>query len=87
MQTIQSYWGNLGKYLTNPSALTSAAESAASSAAAAPQSILQRAQGMDRKQMAALGIVGAELLGFFTVGEMIGKFKVVGYRSSQVHHE
>ena len=32
------------------------------------------------KDFVTVGVLGAEILGFFTVGEMIGKFKVVGYR-------
>lgn len=40
---------------------------------------------MNGAQLAAAGIVTAEVLGFFTVGEMIGKFKVVGYRGESGH--
>jgi len=36
--------------------------------------------------MMTAGVVGAEVLGFFTVGEMIGKMKLVGYHG-EVHHE
>ena len=32
------------------------------------------------------GVVLAELLGFFTIGEMIGRVKIVGYHGD-VHHE
>ena len=32
------------------------------------------------KNLVTAGVVGAEILGFFTVGEMIGKFKIIGYR-------
>lgn len=42
---------------------------------------------MDRKQLASAAVIGAEVLGFFTVGEMIGRFKVVGYRGDVGHHE
>ena len=37
--------------------------------------------------MATLGVIAAEVLGFFTVGEMIGRLKVVGYTGDVVHHE
>jgi F-type H+-transporting ATPase subunit g len=38
-------------------------------------------------QWAAGGVIVAELLGFFTVGEMIGKMKLVGYRGDTgAHH-
>lgn len=32
-----------------------------------------------------MGVIGAELLGFFTVGEILGRFKLVGYRGD-THH-
>jgi len=84
VQTFQNYWSGLTKYASQPSAISSAASSVASS----PQSIIRRVQGIDRQQVITMGVIGAELLGFFTVGEMIGKLKVVGYRSTQVpHHE
>jgi len=41
---------------------------------------------MSSQQMMTAGVVGAEVLGFFTVGEMIGKMKLVGYHG-EVHHE
>ena len=41
---------------------------------------------MDSATLAAAGIVTAETIGFFCVGEMIGRFKVVGYRGGQSEH-
>jgi len=42
---------------------------------------------MSSAQWATVGIVAAEVIGFFSVGEMIGRMKIVGYRSSaQAHH-
>lgn len=38
------------------------------------------------QEMAVAGVVGAELLGFFTIGEIIGRFKLVGYRVEQEEH-
>ena len=35
---------------------------------------------MDRAQWVSAGVVFAEVLGFFTVGEMVGRMKFVGYR-------
>ena len=46
----------------------------------APEAILSRIRNLDRAQMASGGILLAEVLGFFTVGEMIGRMKLVGYR-------
>lgn len=37
--------------------------------------------------MATVGVVGAEVLGFFTVGEMIGRMKLVGYKGDKEYHE
>jgi len=42
---------------------------------------------MDTAQLVGLGVIGAELLGFFTVGEMIGRMKLIGYRGETgAHH-
>jgi hypothetical protein len=42
---------------------------------------------MNTAQLATYGVIFAELLGFFTVGEMIGRFKLVGYRGEkEAHH-
>ena len=49
--------------------------------------MLQQLRNTDTRQLAAGGVILAELLGFFTVGEMIGRFKVVGYRGETgAHH-
>jgi F-type H+-transporting ATPase subunit g len=62
--------------------------SSASSAAraATPESILSNIRNVDRKQLVSISVVFAEVLGFFTVGTMIGRMKVVGYHG-EVHHE
>jgi F-type H+-transporting ATPase subunit g len=51
-----------------------------------PESILNTVRNVDRVQLATAGVVVAEVLGFFTVGEMLGRLKLVGYRG-EVHHE
>ena len=51
-----------------------------------PENALSVVRNMDRAQWATAGVVAAEVLGFFTVGEMIGRLKLVGYRGD-VHHE
>lgn len=48
--------------------------------------VLNSVRNMSREQMISAGVIGAEVLGFFTVGEMIGRMKLVGYRG-EVHHE
>lgn len=52
-----------------------------------PEGILSRMRNVNRQQLIAAGVVGAEVLGFFTVGEMIGRMKLVGYRGDTEHHE
>lgn len=49
--------------------------------------MLSQARNFNGQQMLTVGIVIAELIGFFTVGEMIGKLKIVGYRSSEPAHD
>ena len=48
---------------------------------------VSRIRDVNRQQLISAGVVGAEVLGFFTVGEMIGKIKLVGYRGDTEHHE
>jgi hypothetical protein len=45
--------------------------------------VLSRVRNMGTAEMVGVGIVGAELIGFFTVGEILGRFKVVGYRGGK----
>lgn len=52
-----------------------------------PEGILSRIRNVNRQQLISAGVVGAEVLGFFTVGEMIGRMKLVGYRGDTEHHE
>lgn len=71
--------------LRNPSGLVNRSVDNASSIS--PENILGRIRNLDARQMATVGIVGAEVLGFFTIGEILGKMKLVGYRGDQEHHE
>ncbi|KAH6692625.1 ATP synthase subunit G [Plectosphaerella plurivora] len=83
LSTFQSYFGNAAQSLKNPSALLNTASQTASSAASTatqqPTAILQRLRNLNKASLVAGGVVAAECLGFFTVGEMIGRFKLVGY--------
>ena len=47
---------------------------------------LGRMRNVNRQQMAAGAVISAEVLGFFTVGEIIGRFKLVGYRGETASH-
>lgn len=51
-----------------------------------PVEWLERMRNMNSKDFVAVGVVAAEVLGFWTVGEMIGKMKVVGYTSETAAH-
>lgn len=52
-----------------------------------PEHILSRMRNISRQEMITGGIVACECLGFFTVGEMLGRMKVVGYYGDREHHE
>ncbi|KAH0542976.1 hypothetical protein FGG08_002664 [Glutinoglossum americanum] len=51
-----------------------------------PSNVLNRLRNVNRQQLAAAGVVTAEVIGFFTVGEMLGRFKIVGYRGEKPGH-
>lgn len=74
--TFQSYYEALWKSFKSGTLLKS------------PQNIIQQARSLSNAQLAVAGVVFAECLGFFTVGEMIGRFKLIGYRgeSAAAHH-
>jgi Mitochondrial ATP synthase g subunit len=84
ISTFQAYLQPVINAAKNPSSLLKSAESTASSAASSaakdPNSIIDRVRNVSTAQVVAVGVLGAETLGFFTVGEMLGRFKVVGYR-------
>ncbi|PGH03157.1 F-type H+-transporting ATPase subunit G [Blastomyces parvus] len=50
-----------------------------------PESFLLRLRNVDKKQLAIVGVTTAEVIGFFSVGEIIGRFKLVGYRGDTAH--
>ncbi|KAI9730760.1 MAG: hypothetical protein M1834_005729 [Cirrosporium novae-zelandiae] len=52
-----------------------------------PESALQQLRNVDRQQAANAAVIFAEVMGFFTVGTMIGRMKIVGYRGGNTHHE
>lgn len=66
--------------IRNPRSITSAVP------AGSGQQLLSQARNTSGLQMARYAIVLAQILGFFTVGEMIGRMKVVGYHG-EPHHE
>jgi len=78
--TFQSYFQRVVKSVRNPSSLLSEASHTN------PNSIMERIRNVNQAQVVSGGILFAELLGFFTVGEMIGRRKLVGYRAADAHH-
>lgn len=75
LATFQTYFQTAWKSVRNPSALLQSA----SAATATPTQALQQARSVPRATLVAGGVLLAECLGFFTVGEMLGRFKLVGY--------
>jgi len=77
LATFQAYFQNAWKSVRNPGALFQS-----------PASALRQARNVSRAQLVAGGVLVAECLGFFTVGEMIGRFKLIGYHGETVaaHH-
>jgi hypothetical protein len=51
-----------------------------------PESALSTVRNVNSQQLTTVAIIFAQVLGFFTVGEMIGRMKLVGYHG-EVHHE
>lgn len=83
MATVQGYLKPMQNALRNP---TNLFIRTSESSSAQPVNILNRVRSMTRTQWISAGIVTAEVLGFFTVGEMIGRWKIVGYRSKALAH-
>lgn len=83
LSTFQSYFQSLLKGFRNPSSLFSQAQQSGS---ATPDGILSQIRNLNRAQLVYGGVILAEVLGFFTVGEMIGRFKLVGYRGEKEEH-
>ncbi|MCJ1418574.1 hypothetical protein MMC32_004922 [Xylographa parallela] len=81
---FQSYLNPILHAVRNPSSLMSGTPS---SSAFTPEAILSRIRNMDRTQLVSAGVLTAEVLGFFTVGEMVGRLKLVGYNGDVHHHE
>ncbi|KAI5282851.1 hypothetical protein KEM54_002538 [Ascosphaera aggregata] len=48
---------------------------------------MAEARAMTKMQWANAGIIAAEVLGFFSLGEIIGRRKIVGYRGDVAHRE
>lgn len=76
IEVFQSYFQNAWKQVQNPGSLKFVQS---------PATVLQRARTLSPAQLAAGGVIAAECIGFFTVGEIIGRFKLIGYRGDVGH--
>lgn len=95
VSTFQAYFQRAVKGIRDPSSLFSSAtqttagkavEKTAQKAAENPQGVMSSMRNMDRAQLVSGAVITAELLGFFTVGEIIGRMKIIGYRGDTAGH-
>ncbi|KAH8597452.1 putative sorbitol dehydrogenase [Bisporella sp. PMI_857] len=84
VSTFQEYFQRVLKSARNPSALFS--QTTQTGSKTNPQNLLERIRNVNSAQLAAAGVLTAEVVGFFTVGEMIGRMKLVGYRGETGSH-
>ncbi|EON98555.1 putative atp synthase subunit g protein [Phaeoacremonium minimum UCRPA7] len=84
ISTFQAYFQRAVKGIQNPSSLLQSAQGAAAQSG----NLVQRARNLSTAQLVGGGVLLAECLGFFTVGEMIGRFKLIGYHGEgpAAHH-
>ncbi|KAL3481943.1 mitochondrial ATP synthase g subunit-domain-containing protein [Aspergillus californicus] len=78
MATFQSYFQPLINAARNPATLKNINT-------VSPSSILARVRNANKKEIALAGVTAAEVVGFFTVGEIIGRMNIVGYRGHADH--
>ncbi|KOS19539.1 ATP synthase subunit g [Escovopsis weberi] len=74
MATFQSFYESLWNGIRSGTLIKS------------PTNLVQSTRNLTNAQLLAAGVVFAECLGFFTVGEMIGRFKLIGYRGQTASH-
>lgn len=77
--TFQAHFHWLIEKFQNPSTLLS-------SLSINSTAFLQQARNIRINQVASGAVVFAEVLGFFTVGEILGRRKLVGYQGQTAHH-
>jgi F-type H+-transporting ATPase subunit g len=76
---FQSYLQPAINVVKSPKTLLSSASSIT------PKTVLSSIRNTNRQQLITLSVAGAEVLGFFTVGTMIGRMKVIGYHGEPIH--
>ncbi|CAK7275097.1 ATP synthase subunit G atp20 [Sporothrix epigloea] len=77
LATFQTAFQNAWVQLQNPAKLIQTSTA-----------FVKSARSLTPTQLAAGGVLAAEILGFFTVGEIIGRFKLIGYHGAApaAHH-
>ena len=83
VETVQTYLTPVAHLVRNPSTITAASQNVGVNA---QESFISRLRSMDTDTLLGVGIVTAEVIGFFCIGEMIGRFKIVGYRGGNNEH-
>jgi F-type H+-transporting ATPase subunit g len=84
LATFQVYFQPVLNALRHPATLFTQATTTSSTLQ--PTQILNRVRNLNNAQLASAAVVTAEIIGFFSVGEMLGRFKIIGYRSSEPAH-
>ncbi|KAJ5912367.1 hypothetical protein N7504_001250 [Penicillium tannophilum] len=79
MATFQSYFQPLINVARNPASFKTLSFPS-------PQNFLARVRNASPKELALAGVTAAEVVGFFTVGEMIGRWNLIGYRGEAPSH-
>ncbi|KAK5076381.1 ATP synthase subunit G atp20 [Lithohypha guttulata] len=79
ISTFQSFFQPVTNVLRNPRSITSAIPEGSG------QQMLHQARNTNSTHLTDYAIILAQVLGFFTVGEMIGRFKLVGYHGEASH--
>lgn len=77
---VQSFFEPVTNVLRNPRNISSALP------AGSGQQMLNQARNTNSTHLSTYAIIAGQVLGFFTVGEMIGRMKLVGYYG-EPHHE
>ncbi|KAG0642573.1 mitochondrial ATP synthase g subunit-domain-containing protein [Tuber brumale] len=83
VETFQKTFSPIIDMLKNPRALMNLVST---SPALKPTSILDQLKQFTPKEYAQAGVLTAEVIGFYTVGKMIGRRKIVGYRGGNGDH-
>lgn len=77
LATFQAYFQPLVNAARNPATLKNFSF----------QNVISRVRNASKKELAFAGVTAAEVIGFFTVGEMIGRMNIVGYRGHADHDD